>query len=329
MTEDEFLERWNQERPMYEAWGQFVAARIADQVAPLVAPVSTDIFIRIPARPRVKTDGSFLTKAFYRKEKNYTEPFEQITDKVGVRFVVLLPSDMPIVCSAIESCTDWEWSKDRDYEEERDKAPYEFRYQSDHYIVRNRQEKNLSGQTVVTGTPCEVQVRTLLQHAHSELTHDTIYKPSVVQTPAMQRAASKSMALIEATSDYFEELVKQIREAVGPNKSLSEEMTALYKELIGAPPDPTKAEGLLNDAYAPFVTEDPVTAVRKFVSDYSFVPERIKERAKTKLLFRQPSILLAYMAVQTKPEDASSAWPLTPTELKPIFTDLGQAAPAS
>lgn len=175
----------------------------------------------------------------------------------------------------------------------------------------------------------KAETQTGLQHAHSELTHDTIYKPSVVQTPAMQRAASKSMALIEATSDYFEELVKQIREAVGPNKSLSEEMTALYKELIGTAPDPTKAEGLLNDAYAPFVTEDPITAVRKFVGDYSFVPERIKERAKTKLLFRQPSILLAYMAVQAKPEDASSAWPLTPTELKPIFTDLGQAAPAS
>ena len=50
-------------------------------------------------------------------------------------------------------------------------------------------------------------MRTLLQHAHSELTHDTIYKPSVVQTPAMLRAAAKSMALIEATGDYFEELV--------------------------------------------------------------------------------------------------------------------------
>lgn len=328
MTEEEFLERWDRERPMYEAWGQFVALRIADAIRPLVAPVSTDIFIRIPAKPRVKSDGSFLTKAFYRKGKNYTEPFDQITDKVGVRFVVLLPADMQIVCAAIEQCGDWEWSKDRDYEEERDKAPYEFRYQSDHYIVRNQQERTVSDNTVVQGAPCEVQVRTLLQHAHSELTHDTIYKPSVVQTPAMIRAAAKSMALIEATSDYFQELTKIIRDAVDPNRKLSEELFKLYVELVGASPDPTTAEGLLNDAYKPLAGDDPVGALKAFLADKAFAAGQIKERARSKLLFRQPSILLVYMAASAKPIEAATAWPLTPNELKPVYTDLGQAFPS-
>src|SRR4051794_19518497 len=111
MTEEEFLERWYSERPMYEAWGQFVAQRITEQIAPLVAPVSTDIFIRIPVKARVKSDGSFVTKAFYHPEKHYTAPLEQITDKVGVRFVVLLPADIAIVCAAIETVADWERSK--------------------------------------------------------------------------------------------------------------------------------------------------------------------------------------------------------------------------
>jgi hypothetical protein len=234
---------------------------------------------------------------------------------------------MPIVCKAIEDCTAWEWSKDRDYEEERDKDPYHFRYQSDHYIVRAREEHTVSGFTVARGTPCEVQVRTILQHAHSELTHDTIYKPSVVQTPAMQRAAAKSMALIEATSDYFEELVNQIKAAVGPNKTISEQLSVLYRDAVGADPDATKAEGLLNEAFAPLAGNNPVDAVRQFLEDAPFVAERVRERARSRLLFRQPSILLAYLAVATKPNEALTAWPMTEAEVKPIFTDLGQALP--
>ncbi len=328
MTEEEFLERWYRERPIVEAWGKFVAQKLMEQIAPLVAPVKSDIFVRIPANPRLKQDGSLVTKAFYR-DKNYENPLDDITDKVGVRFVVLLANQISVVCDAIESCEDWEWSKDKDYETERLKAPYEFRYQSVHYIVRCRGTKNVGGVTVAAGTPCEVQVRTLLQHAHSELTHDTIYKPSVIQTPEMHRAAAKAMALVEATNDYFEELMDLIEKCVEPSKELSKQMATLYRELIGADADPTKAEGLLNDAYATFGGEKPIEAVRQFIGEKPFVVDRIKERAPGKLLFRQPSILLAYLAVSKRSGDAREAWPLTPAEVKPIFTDLGFAAPAS
>jgi len=129
MTEDEFLERWSKERPMYEAWGQFVSERVIKEIRPRVKPVSTDLFIRIPIKPRVKGDGSFVTKAFYR-DKPYTNPFDDITDKVGMRVVVLLPSDMAIVSITIQQCGEWEWSKDRDYEDERNKKPHVFDYQS-------------------------------------------------------------------------------------------------------------------------------------------------------------------------------------------------------
>lgn len=328
MTEEEFLERWYRERPMVEAWGKFVAQKLMDQLTPIVAPVSADVFIRIPAKPRLKQDGSLITKAFYR-DKNYSDPFDDITDKVGVRFVVLLANQIPVVCQAIESCDDWEWSKDKDFEEERNRDPYAFRYQSDHYVVRCRGDRELEGLMVSGGTPCEVQVRTLLQHAHSELTHDTIYKPSVVQTPDMHRAAAKAMALVEATNDYFEQLMELIEQSVAPSKELSKQMVALYRELIGIDPDPTKAEGLLNDSFAPFAGEAPVEAVRQFVAEKPFIVDRIRERAPTKLLFRQPSIMLAYLAVFERPNDAQGAWPLTPDELKPLFTDLGIAAPAS
>lgn len=328
MTEEEFLERWYQERPVVEAWGKYVTQTLMEQIAPLVAPVQANIFVRIPVIPRLKQDGSLVTKAFYR-DKNYKDPLNDITDKVGVRFVVLLAKEISIVCDAIENCREWEWSKDKDYEAEQKNAPYEFRYQSNHYIVRCRGEKIVGGVTVAAKTPCEVQVRTLMQHAHSELTHDTVYKPSVVQTPQMHRAAAKAMALVEATNDYFEGLMELIEESVELNKELSKQMSALYLELVGVNPDPTKAEGLLNDAYEPFASDRPIEAIRQFICEKPFVIDRIKERAPVKLLFRQPSILLAYLAVSKQTNDAREAWPLTPDEGKHILTDLGLADPGS
>lgn len=328
MTEEEFLERWYQARPAVEAWGKHVADTLVAQIAPRVSPLTTDVFVRIPVKPRLKQDGSLLTKAFYRN-KPYKDPLEEITDKVGVRIVVLLPREIATVCAAIEGCAEWEWSKDRDYEDERAKSPYEFGYQSVHYIVRSRAEKENADVAIPPGTSCEVQVRTLLQHAHSEVTHDTIYKPSVTQTPEMHRAAAKAMALVEATSDYFEDLTNLISEAVASNKRLSAELAGVYRDVLGIPADPTKAEGLLNDAYAPFGGNAATATVRQLLEKYPFVIERVRERAATKLLFRQPSILLVYVAVLNQPGNAAEVWPFTPAELKPIFTDLGQAAPTS
>ncbi|RWP54341.1 MAG: hypothetical protein EOR07_34055 [Mesorhizobium sp.] len=43
-------------------------------------------------------------------------------------------------------------------------------------MVRSKDELTFDGETIAAGTPCEIQVRTILQHAYSQLTHDTIYK---------------------------------------------------------------------------------------------------------------------------------------------------------
>jgi hypothetical protein len=197
-----------------------------------------------------------------------------------------------------------------------------FDYQSVHYIVRARADLDVDGTTVPKGTPCEVQIRTLLQHAHSELTHDTIYKPSVEKTPEMERAVSKAMALIEATSDYFEDVARLIDRLVTPTRKLSEELAFLYRDRVGVSAEPTKAESLLLDAYGsddPSLMED----LRKFLDAKSYVPERIADRAKTKILFRQPSMLLVYKAVSETPRQAAGKWPLTPNELAPVYADLG------
>lgn len=328
MTEEEFLARWNQERPIYEKWGERVATRLIDDLQPLIAPISTELFVKLPIKPRLKTGGSFVTKAFYntKRKKPYSNPYEEITDKVGVRIVVLLPTQISKVQAALEHCDLWDFSKDRDYEQEIAERPYVFEYQSVHYVVRAKADLDIDGTTVPKGTPCEVQIRTILQHAHSELTHDTIYKPSVEKTSEMERAVSKAMALIEATSDYFDDVARLIERLVTPARKLSEELAYLYQDVVGVPAEPTKAEALILEAFG---SDDPaqLDKLRNFLNSKSFVAERIADRAKTKMLFRQPSILLVYHAVSNSPRQAATKWPLTASELAPVYADLGTAMP--
>ena len=119
----------------------------------------------------------------------------------------------------------------------------------------------------------------------------------------------------------------KLKKAVGPNRRLTEELIGIYREKVGREPDPTRAEGLLNEAFAPLVGKNAVGDVSAFLAEKIFVAERIKERAQAKLLFRQPSILLVYMLASKRPTDTANAWPLTAPELQPIYTDLGETAP--
>src|ERR1019366_6806543 len=142
----------------------------------------------------------------------YQNPYEEIEDKVGLRFVVLLIEDIRTIEAAVKEAPHWVASLARDFEREQEARPYEFDYQSLHYVVRSALPFEFEGVVIPSDIPCEVQVRTLLQHAYSELTHDTIYKPNVRATPLLKRAAAKSMALIEATSDYFSSVSKTIKQ---------------------------------------------------------------------------------------------------------------------
>jgi ppGpp synthetase/RelA/SpoT-type nucleotidyltranferase len=327
MTEDEFLQRWKKEQPIYEAWGRLVAFALTSALSPLIAPVSADVFIRIPIKPRLKGDGSLLTKAFYRS-KPYSNPYDDITDKVGVRIVLLIASQMRVLQKVIEGCPAWSVSKDKDFEDEREREPLKFSYQSDHYIVRSRAEATFEGITIPDGTPCEVQVRTLLQHAQSELTHDTIYKPSVESTAEMLRATAKSMALIEATNDYFEQVMEAVTRATGESRKFAEALCGVYRDFTGVAPDPTRADGLLMEAYAPQPSAAIADRLKRFLNDKAFVADRLRERGRRKILFRQPSILLAYLAVSSTPKQALDLWPLTRSEIEPIYSDLGESLPA-
>ena len=170
ITEAAFLELWRQERAMYEAFGKLVVRVIEEGTRARLHLPEDHGFFRLPVKHRLKTESSMLTKAFQRKR--YDDPYAQVEDKVGVRAVVLFTDDIRDVADIVESCKCWSWAKDRDFEEERRLKPFEFAYQSVHYVVKAGQQCRHDQTEIASGTPCEIQIRTVLQHAYSELTHD-------------------------------------------------------------------------------------------------------------------------------------------------------------
>ncbi|WP_419900762.1 GTP pyrophosphokinase [Roseomonas sp. USHLN139] len=326
--ETQLLELWRKERPMYEAWGACVSQTLTDAISAEVDPAELDLFFRIPLKPRTKGENSLLTKAF-RRGKPYEDPYNDIEDKVGVRIVVLFSEEIRTVERAICACEKWNFVKARDFEQERDIRPFEFDYQSLHYIVRAKGKNFFAEEEILEGTACEIQIRTILQHAYSELTHDTIYKPSIKAEPGVKRAAAKSMALIEATDDYFTEVRARILSAQEPSRKISSSLDDMYKIFVGLLPDKSPLNTILIDYYKNFWGEEGSSDILDFLKSKPFLSDRIKERFPNDLLYRQPASILIYWSIKQAPRAVSLDGPLSESELAPFYSDLGISFPNS
>jgi putative GTP pyrophosphokinase len=321
MNEVELVNRWEQEAPLYKKWGEFVVDCITHELKALLGERTLYEFIKIPAIPRTKQTSSFVDKAFHRKK--YDNPYEAVEDKVGVRFVVLLTEDIKLVEKAIGNCN-FVISKDKDYEAERELRPLEFAYQSVHFVVRSTVDMQFEGVTFPAGMPCEVQIRTLLQHAHSELTHDRIYKGRIEPPPKTFRTVARSMALIETTDDFFTQVVKDLDELDRPGRELFAALAKLYHDHVDQSGEKAKSNILLIDALHALAGVDVQARTETLLTDKSFIAERIRGRSGANRLFRQPAILLAYLGAYESPATLKARWPLTGEDLRPVFIDMGR-----
>lgn len=329
MSETEFIRRWNDERPQFEAWGSFVVAEMKASLSERLGSQSAvEYFLKIPPSPRVKDIASLVDKA-YTREKAYTDPYVEITDKVGVRFVVLLNEDVRLVEELLRTNGAWIVRKDRDYEEERESKPWTFTYQSLHYVVFAKQDTDVGGTLVRADTPCEVQIRTLLQHAHSELSHPNIYKPRVSASTEMIRVAARTMALVETADDYFDQVVEKTRQNDRPLEDARQILDASYRKHIEQQTEGAKANTFIIDALLSLVGDNLEQRLDALVASDGYIVDRIKQRRADKSLYRKSSVLLLYLLVKTGPAELLNRWPLQQVDLRPLFIDLGVAMPAA
>lgn len=325
MNEQQILERWEADKPFYKAWAKLIAQEIEMRLLPAIAPTPLDYFVKVPMVPRLKGDTSLIDKALYRS-KPYKNPYEDITDKVGMRYVVLLTTHINTFCSIIESAeceAFWSQTKDKDYEEERLAKPLEFSYQSVHYVLRSKSGLTIDGLALPEGLACEVQIRTLLQHAHSELTHDTLYKPKTTAKPSVKRTVAKSMALIEATDEFFEQAMRDLTKVSEPQQKLLEYLSQAYEKGTGIKPSQDRSNLLIIDAFMEFLPEDPSARIDEFLAAKNYVFDKMREQKGLRHFFNQPVVLLAYFLADKMPAQTRETWPIDSNDLAKIFSDLG------
>ena len=132
---------------------------------------------------RAKSHDSFKEKCAKLSNdgaQKYDDPLTQITDLAGVRVIVFVPSSVDEVCEFIEE--NFDVSEHRDVGEERF-ATGNFGYKSIHLLATMKKERTaLPEFRHHRGLVCEIQVRTVLQHAWAEMEHDIRYGDYPIDT---------------------------------------------------------------------------------------------------------------------------------------------------
>ncbi|HHD2586600.1 hypothetical protein [Clostridium perfringens] len=318
MDEKSFLQAFNEQKEYLKAWGDYVKQSIEERLERI------DI-IKIPITPRIKDDNSILNKAFYRG-KNYENPLLDITDKVGLRVVVLLLEEISIIGKIIENTSAWSSSKDRDFEKEKEEDPALFQYQSVHYVVRNKNTFEFNGVKIPQDTPCEIQIRTLLQHSYSELTHDTIYKSTKKRKSDIYRLLARSMALIETTDSIF----KEVNSEMNKEDSILKDILPLIKKKYSEIAEPHFDEYIFSRLKESYENEFDILDVddfKEFINseDFNGVIYSIKKNYNENLIFRQPIIILLFYLVENYEIKTRKNWPFTEDKLEPIYIGLGKS----
>lgn len=155
---------------------------------------------------RIKEKESYLNKC---KKDKYLDPVEEIMDLAGVRIIAYTNNDVKKICAIIEE----QFKIDDNNSENKAEKIGEDKlgYLSVHYVAELSDERvKLPEYIVYKDFKCEIQVRTLLQHAWAEIEHDKNYKFSVTLPKDIKRRFYLLSGVLEMIDREFDNLSKEI-----------------------------------------------------------------------------------------------------------------------
>ncbi|MBN2202425.1 hypothetical protein JW777_10755 [bacterium] len=190
---------------------------------------------------RAKTVSSFAEKIV---RKPTADPIHDFTDLCGARVITNTRNEVKRLCRFIRDHfrIDEENSQDTF---ERLKTS-EFGYLSVHYIVQIDRPSVLGVRIPkeIGGRKAEIQVRTLLQHAWANMSHDLIYKNRFDVPQRWTRNLARTSALLEQADSVFDDVLRELEAyrfhyGVFSGKSKWEEEFASLERIIRNEPDET------------------------------------------------------------------------------------------
>lgn len=312
-----FVNLYKKERPIYEAWGEYLINYISSKLREKY--ITLDKILKIPVTCRTKEIDSIIAKGFYRN-KNYKNPYKDITDKVGIRFVVMLENQVDEIGNIIETSNELlSFTKDQDFNVFRETNPEVFTYQSKHYVVRNKNDIIVNNNTIAKNTPCEIQIRTLCQHAYAEISHDLFYKKNNENNKAL-RLLARTAAFNEESDELFGGIYKMVEN----NESYYNNFMKFLKDKYSFKLESDKLNRIIYDDINVLLNKYQIDAkkIEEYISKQNFILDLIKEK-QDNILFNQPVVLILYYLIQNYKYEVLDIWNFPDELLDPIEADLG------
>lgn len=206
MAADDLLAAYDRVLPLLEARGHWLKAELG---AWLAAQPGLKIH---SVEMRLKSRESLATK-LARPDRDYADLWE-VTDLVGLRVITYFEDAVDRVAEVIERRMPVDLSHSID--KRRRREPGAFGYRSLHYVCRlSASSVSESADVLPVGARCEVQVRTVLEHAWAEIEHDLGYKaPAAVPEP-VRRRLDRLAGLLELADQEFVAIRRELDEYIG------------------------------------------------------------------------------------------------------------------
>lgn len=149
---------------------------------------------------RVK-ERSHLAEKLSRFGKDYAT-LSDITDIVGIRVITHFEDDVDRIAAVVQREFDFDESRSVDKRKALD--PDRFGYISVHFICNMRHDRSeLAEYREFAGMRCEIQIRSILQHAWAEIEHDLGYKAGSPVPAPIRRRFSRLAGLLEIGDSEF------------------------------------------------------------------------------------------------------------------------------
>jgi putative GTP pyrophosphokinase len=149
---------------------------------------------------RVKSRDSLKKKI--EKANNDYRTFDEITDIAGLRIITYFEADVNIVAQMVEN--EFNINTDLSVNKQDLLDPDRFGYLSVHYIAKLPSSRTaLTEYKRYVKCQCEIQIRSILQHAWAEIEHDLGYKSTLAVPREIRRRFSRLAGLLEIADDEF------------------------------------------------------------------------------------------------------------------------------
>lgn len=325
MTEKALRDTYRHRIPELQITGKWVA----DTVMSMLRKSKSGITFtpEIPVRPRVKDIDSFINKALYR-EKPYKRPLEEIQDQVGVRFVFLLKDQVDAACDTIRSIGLFRIDNEKDPDAEVEHFPELFGYRSAHFVVYPICSIPFRGHQLSSKTPCEIQVRTLLQHTFAQISHECAYKPSLClpgnRKCKLRRVLAQGAALTEVTDGIFATVKNEIAEYGKHVSGLFETARIRFKSFAKVKTSAiTPLTILFLDSYREELARTKNDDFESWMRQRGTLLSTLRYKKTESSILGDPSVLLLGYLAQANPRHFHEKWFSDPAYLRDVYHFFG------